>query len=166
MDTWALGVILYEMLVGITPFHCYEMRELVRKINDGRYKVSVDGEDVKLEICLFLLECLQTHEDERIQVTELLYHPLISEEFLYFALHELDRKQFQKEVGTKEYFSEDYNSSQGSAMLSRFDDTTIMDDDIILTSRRSFQRQILVKMLTKYPDLSNSGFNFAASPYF
>ena len=63
MDTWALGVILYELLVGITPYHCYEMRELVRKINDGRYKLSVDGESVKVETCLFLLECLQTHEE-------------------------------------------------------------------------------------------------------
>lgn len=39
VDTWALGVILFEILVGVTPFHCSEMSDLVRKINDGRYKL-------------------------------------------------------------------------------------------------------------------------------
>ena len=54
MDTWALGVMLYEMLVGLTPFHSYEMKDLVAKINDGRYKVSLN-EDIKVETCLFLV---------------------------------------------------------------------------------------------------------------
>ena len=48
------------------------MTELVRKINDGRYKVSIeDGEIIKIETCLFLLECLQTLETNRIQAQDL-----------------------------------------------------------------------------------------------
>ena len=67
VDTWALGVILYELLVGLTPFHCYDMKELVRRINDGRYKLTVEeGEHIKTETCLFLLDCLQTIEENRI----------------------------------------------------------------------------------------------------
>lgn len=58
VDTWALGVILFEMLVGVTPFHCYDMGNLVRKINDGRYKLAIENENVKIETCLFLLDCL------------------------------------------------------------------------------------------------------------
>ena len=59
VDTWALGVILFELLVGVTPFHCYDMKELVRKINDGRYKMALEnGESVKIETCLFLLDSL------------------------------------------------------------------------------------------------------------
>ena len=49
------------------------MRELVRKINDGRYKLSVEGDNcVKIEICLFLLDCLQTIESNRINSNELM----------------------------------------------------------------------------------------------
>ena len=56
VDTWAIGVMLYEMLVGLTPFHSHEMRDLIAKINDGRYKVSLfDSEQVAVETCLFLV---------------------------------------------------------------------------------------------------------------
>jgi len=41
VDTWALGVMLYEMLMGVTPFHSYEMKDLIAKINDGRYKLTL-----------------------------------------------------------------------------------------------------------------------------
>jgi len=47
VDTWAMGVLLYEMLVGVTPFHSFEMKDLIAKINDGRYKLSLkDNEPI------------------------------------------------------------------------------------------------------------------------
>ena len=48
---------LYEMLVGITPFHSFEMKDLVAKINDGRYKLSLE-EPVYVETCLFLCQTM------------------------------------------------------------------------------------------------------------
>jgi serine/threonine protein kinase len=46
---------LYEMMVGVTPFHSYEMKDLISKINDGRYKLSAQGELISIETCLFLV---------------------------------------------------------------------------------------------------------------
>jgi serine/threonine protein kinase len=37
VDVWALGIMCYELLMGKTPFHSYEMQELLNKINEGRY---------------------------------------------------------------------------------------------------------------------------------
>lgn len=54
VDTWALGVMLYEMLVGVTPFHSFEMKDLVAKINDGRYKINLN-EPPCIETCLFMV---------------------------------------------------------------------------------------------------------------
>ena len=45
---------LYEMLMSVTPFHSYEMKDLIAKINDGRYKLSL-SEPVCVETCLFLV---------------------------------------------------------------------------------------------------------------
>ena len=81
----------------MTPFHCFSMQELVRKINDGRYKVSANEEPVYIETCLFLLECLQTIEENRIKVEELNTVPLISAEFSNFTLHNINKATFEKE---------------------------------------------------------------------
>jgi hypothetical protein len=32
---------LYELLMGLTPFHAYEMKELINKINEGKYTLQL-----------------------------------------------------------------------------------------------------------------------------
>lgn len=100
MDTWALGVMLYELLMAVTPFHSYEMKELMAKINDGRYTLSL-REPYTVECCLFLTQCLQTNEDNRISVNELIEHPFIQTgEATYENLHlsKLDLKKYQADM--------------------------------------------------------------------
>lgn len=98
VDTWALGVMLYEMMVGVTPFHSYEMKDLISKINDGRYKVSTNNEPIHIETCLFLVQCLQMNENDRIPVEELSEHPFIAEELKTSSLNELDIDRFSTDM--------------------------------------------------------------------
>lgn len=35
MDWWSMGVILYEMLMGCTPFHSVTVQELFDEITNG-----------------------------------------------------------------------------------------------------------------------------------
>ena len=93
VDTWALGVMLYEMLVGVTPFHSFEMKDLIAKINDGRYKVSLE-EPACVETCLFMVQCLQMNENDRIPVEELTEHPFINEGLINKELCPLDIEAF------------------------------------------------------------------------
>jgi len=43
----------YEMLMGRTPFHSYEMKDLIAKINEGKYSVLIK-EPLTIECALFL----------------------------------------------------------------------------------------------------------------
>ena len=117
-----------------------------------------------VETCLFLLECLQTIEENRIKIDDLVNAPFISEEYKSIEMHPVNIPEFQREQRNRDTYTEDYNSSQGSAMLSRFDDTEIIAEDVILTARRSLQREILVAQLGRWSDLAN--FDFHKSPYF
>ena len=117
-----------------------------------------------VETCLFLLECLQTIEENRIKIDDLVNAPFISDEYKSIEMHPVNILEFQREQRNRDTYTEDYNSSQGSAMLSRFDDTEIIAEDVILTARRSLQREILVAQLGRWSDLAD--FDFHKSPYF
>ena len=97
VDTWALGVMLYEMLMGVTPFHSFEMPDLIRKINDGRYRLSL-AEPVYVETCLFLVQCLQVREKNRILLGELQAHPFIAAELFANKLTPLDAERFEQDM--------------------------------------------------------------------
>ena len=83
-------------------------------------------------------------EENRIKPEDLVDHPFISDEMIGFNLNDIDLVDFNSKAGGKDDFS-DMTSDNGSCMLSRFDESEIHEEDIILTSRRSYQREILVK---------------------
>ena len=49
-------------------------------------------------------------------------------------------------------------------MLSRFDDTTVQQEDVILTTKRSYMKEILIRQLSESDDLNN--FDFLGSAFF
>ena len=55
------------------------------------YEISLQNEPVYIETCLFLLECLQMHEKDRMSVDGLLTAPLISEEYAQHQLHSVNK---------------------------------------------------------------------------
>ena len=87
VDSWALGCILFELLTGITPFDESTVNKVLRRIQKGWYEVTLQSEPVCIETCLFLLECLQMHEKDRMDVDGLLTVPFISEEYAMRQLH-------------------------------------------------------------------------------
>ena len=109
LDIWALGTILFELLNGNTPFYCFSEEELIRKIKDGRYKVTSRGEPISIETCLFLLECLQINEQDRIDLDSLLLSPFIDEKFSGGKLQELDLAAFKTELQVEKEKLEDCN---------------------------------------------------------
>lgn len=67
----------YELLMGQTPFHSYDMTELLQKINDGIYTVKTP-ECLSIECALFLTQCLQATEANRINAHDLMDHPFLT----------------------------------------------------------------------------------------
>ena len=125
---------MYEMMVGLTPFHSFEMKDLISKINDGRYKLSLQ-EPIYVETCLFLVQCLQMSENDRLPVEELSNHPFISEELISVPLTTLDIESFNSEVEDTPNKNVRMSNASCSVMTGRFDDTVIKDTDVILTTR-------------------------------
>jgi len=68
----------YELLMGQTPFHSFEMNELLDKINKGIYTVHTK-DPVSVQCALFLTQCLQANESDRINMAELMEHPFVVE---------------------------------------------------------------------------------------
>lgn len=51
-------------------------------------------------------------------------------------------------------------------MLSRFDESEIFEEDVILTTRRSYQREILVRQLFRSRALNTANYAFEENMYF
>ena len=69
MDWWALGILIYEMLIGVTPFFNKERKLLLVKIKNSkvvfpdkrRYKIEYSEEFVDL-----VLRLLHKEKDKRL----------------------------------------------------------------------------------------------------
>jgi hypothetical protein len=52
------------------------MKDLIAKINEGKYQVQT-REPLSVECALFLTQCLQANESDRISLDELVDHPFL-----------------------------------------------------------------------------------------
>ena len=85
MDWWALGILIYEMLIGVTPFYNKERKLLLLKIRQSKvvfpdkkkYKIDYSDEFVDL-----VLKLLNKEKNQRLgshgDCDEILAHPFFN----------------------------------------------------------------------------------------
>ncbi|XP_053575614.1 tribbles homolog 2-like [Bombina bombina] len=75
---WSLVVMLYNMLVGLYPFHDIEPSSLFRKIRRGQFNIS---ETLSPKVKCLIRSILRREPTERLISQEILDHPWFSTDF-------------------------------------------------------------------------------------
>ena len=61
VDWWALGILIYEMMIGVTPFYNRDRNQLLKKIGEAKVvfpdkkKYKIDYSDEFVDIVIKLL---------------------------------------------------------------------------------------------------------------
>ena len=123
VDWWSLGIILYEFIMGVPPFHANTEAETHERILKGAYMLPTEeDDDVSPECIDFIKQLLQLNPEKRLGtkgVEEILNHP-------WFKGIDSDHIEpvFKPELKSKEdtgYFQERYEFKGDS-------DSDIIDD--------------------------------------
>ncbi|CDW83859.1 protein kinase domain containing protein [Stylonychia lemnae] len=69
IDIWALGIIFYELLVGVNPFQGNNSNGFKKKLKQGVFIIP-DDVQISAKAISLISRCLQYEEDQRISIKE------------------------------------------------------------------------------------------------
>ena len=101
VDIWGLGVMTYELLVGVNPFESTDLDELLAKVNNGNYVIPAT---LSKESVSFLNSMIQDEPQRRLSAEKLCEHAFLKkniQEFTKLNLEEL-KNHLVIQVNTKE----------------------------------------------------------------
>uniref|UniRef100_A0A0N4ZUK7 Aurora kinase n=1 Tax=Parastrongyloides trichosuri TaxID=131310 RepID=A0A0N4ZUK7_PARTI len=78
VDVWALGILIFEMLCGETPFYGSTMDDIINKIKTGKFHMP---SDIDPEARDLIKRLLKRNPDKRINFIDILNHPWIKKYF-------------------------------------------------------------------------------------
>lgn len=95
-DIWSLGVLCYEMLMGVIPFNGQSMADLFSKVKKGIYALPMT---LSQEAAFFIVSMLQENQEKRPSCKELLNHEFITKNTIQF--HKMNIRVIPGVVGQK-----------------------------------------------------------------
>uniref|UniRef100_A0A0N5CGP0 Aurora kinase n=1 Tax=Strongyloides papillosus TaxID=174720 RepID=A0A0N5CGP0_STREA len=79
IDIWALGILIFEMLTGETPFFERSIHNIISRIRAGRFHIPLDIDSEARDL---IKKLLRRDPKKRIVLSDVLSHPWIDKYFL------------------------------------------------------------------------------------
>jgi len=122
IDIWSLGILLYELMHGFTPFKNQNERETSLNVMKNSSEIQLD-KSLSPEVCDLIQSLLKPDPNERISMEDVFRHPWLKK---YEKVYNIDINTFLNQLNDEFRNS---SSSEESNARPRFRDTKDTEND-------------------------------------